>query len=66
MKTRVSLNLHPPVYLLKDIITEKKSYALIKNGVDHTNAKILVDAGCNILVAGIYLMQRIKWRQFAD
>ena len=42
---------------LKQLILEKKSNALIEvdGGVDHTNAKILVNAGCDILVAGSYI-----------
>jgi len=44
---------------LKHLITEKKSNALIEvdGGVDHSNAKALVDAGCDVLVAGSYVFK---------
>lgn len=44
---------------LKQLITEKKSNALIEvdGGVDHTNAKLLIDTGCDILVAGSYIFK---------
>ncbi|HKL08171.1 MAG TPA: ribulose-phosphate 3-epimerase [Bacteroidales bacterium] len=44
---------------LKHLITEKKSNALIEvdGGVDHSNAKGLVDAGCDVLVAGSYVFK---------
>lgn len=42
---------------LKQLIKEKKSNALIEvdGGVDNTNAKTLVEAGCDVLVAGSYI-----------
>jgi len=42
---------------LKKLITDKKSNALIEvdGGVDGTNAKQLIDAGCDVLVAGNYI-----------
>lgn len=42
---------------LKQLITDKKSNALIEvdGGVDNTNAKQLIDAGCDVLVAGSYI-----------
>ncbi len=42
---------------LKQLIAEKKSKALIEvdGGVDHTNAKQLIEAGCDVLVAGSYI-----------
>jgi ribulose-phosphate 3-epimerase len=42
---------------LKKLINEKKSNALIEvdGGVDGTNAKQLIDAGCDVLVAGNYI-----------
>lgn len=42
---------------LKALIKEKKSHALIEvdGGVDSSNAKILVDAGCDVLVAGSFI-----------
>jgi len=44
---------------LKHLITEKKSNALIEvdGGVDNTNAKSLIDAGCDVLVAGSYVFK---------
>ena len=42
---------------LKQLIIDKKSNALIEvdGGVDNTNAKDLVEAGCDVLVAGSYI-----------
>jgi len=42
---------------LKQLINEKGSTALIEvdGGVDHSNAKTLIEAGCNVLVAGSYV-----------
>ena len=42
---------------LKQLIIDTKSQALIEvdGGVDHTNAKQLIDAGCDVLVAGSYI-----------
>jgi len=42
---------------LKQLIIYKKSTALIEidGGVDNTNAKTLIDAGCDVLVAGSYI-----------
>ncbi|MGD9639522.1 MAG: ribulose-phosphate 3-epimerase [Alphaproteobacteria bacterium] len=42
---------------LKKLINEKKSNALIEvdGGVDGTNAKQIIDAGCDVLVAGNYI-----------
>jgi ribulose-phosphate 3-epimerase len=42
---------------LKKLIKEKKSTALIEvdGGVDNTNAKQLIEAGCDVLVAGSYI-----------
>jgi len=42
---------------LKQLIIENHSNALIEvdGGVDHTNAKTLVEAGCDVLVAGSYI-----------
>ncbi|HAN17185.1 MAG: ribulose-phosphate 3-epimerase [Bacteroidetes bacterium GWC2_33_15] len=42
---------------LKKLILDKKSNALIEvdGGVDQTNAKLLIDAGCDVLVAGNYI-----------
>ncbi|MDX9696175.1 MAG: ribulose-phosphate 3-epimerase [Bacteroidales bacterium] len=42
---------------LKKLIVEKKSNALIEvdGGVDGTNAKQIIDAGCDVLVAGNYI-----------
>jgi len=42
---------------LKQLIVDKESNALIEvdGGVDNTNAKTLVDAGCDVLVAGSYI-----------
>ena len=44
---------------LKQLIIDKKSEALIEidGGVDNTNAKTLIDAGCDVLVAGSYLFK---------
>ncbi|MCD4832378.1 MAG: ribulose-phosphate 3-epimerase [Bacteroidales bacterium] len=44
---------------LKQLIIDKKSNALIEvdGGVDNTNAKALVEAGCDILVAGSYIFK---------
>ena len=44
---------------LKHLITEKKSNALIEvdGGVDNTNAKSLINAGCDVLVAGSYIFK---------
>jgi len=41
----------------KQLIIENHSNALIEvdGGVDHTNAKTLVEAGCDVLVAGSYI-----------
>ena len=42
---------------LKQLIISKKSTAMIEidGGVDNTNAKTLIDAGCDVLVAGSYI-----------
>lgn len=42
---------------LKDLIADSGSNTLIEvdGGVDSSNAKTLVDAGCNVLVAGSYV-----------
>jgi ribulose-phosphate 3-epimerase len=42
---------------LKKLILEKNSNSLIEidGGVDNSNAKILIDAGCDVLVAGNYI-----------
>ncbi len=42
---------------LKQLIKESSSKALIEvdGGVDHNNAKTLIDAGCDVLVAGSYI-----------
>jgi len=42
---------------LKQLIIENNSNAIIEvdGGVDHTNAKTLVEAGCDVLVAGSYI-----------
>jgi len=42
---------------LKELIIQKNSNALIEvdGGVDNTNAKLLIDSGCNVLVAGSYI-----------
>ena len=44
---------------LKQLITEKKSNALIEvdGGVDYSNAKALIEAGCDVLVAGSYVFK---------
>lgn len=44
---------------LKKLIVSKKSNALIEvdGGVDNTNAKALIDAGCDVLVAGSYIFK---------
>jgi ribulose-phosphate 3-epimerase len=44
---------------LKQLISDKKSKALIEidGGVDKSNAKELIDAGCNALVAGSYIFK---------
>ena len=44
---------------LKQLITDINSNALIEvdGGVDNTNAKSLVEAGCDILVAGSYIFK---------
>ncbi|MDY6801084.1 MAG: ribulose-phosphate 3-epimerase [Bacteroidota bacterium] len=44
---------------LKQLITEKNSNALIEvdGGVDNTNAKSLIDVGCDVLVAGSYIFK---------
>ena len=44
---------------LKELITQKKSKALIEvdGGVDNTNAKLLIEAGCDVLVAGSYIFK---------
>ncbi|MEE4198559.1 MAG: ribulose-phosphate 3-epimerase [Bacteroidales bacterium] len=44
---------------LKQLIREKGSDALIEvdGGVDHTNAQSLIDAGCDVLVAGSYIFK---------
>lgn len=42
---------------LKKLIQDKNSKAFIEvdGGIDNTNAKSLIDAGCNVLVAGSYI-----------
>ena len=42
---------------LKQLIIDKKSNALIEvdGGVDNTNAKSLIESGCDVLVAGSYI-----------
>ena len=42
---------------LKQLIIQKKSNAFIEvgQGVDNTNSKLLIDAGCDVLVAGSYV-----------
>ncbi|MFC2152904.1 ribulose-phosphate 3-epimerase [Bacteroidota bacterium] len=42
---------------LKQLIIDKKSNALIEidGGVDNSNAKVIVEAGCDVLVAGSYI-----------
>ncbi|HAF28723.1 MAG TPA: ribulose-phosphate 3-epimerase [Bacteroidales bacterium] len=42
---------------LKKLILEKNSNSLIEidGGVDNSNAKILIDAGCDVLVVGNYI-----------
>ncbi len=42
---------------LKQLITDINSNALIEvdGGIDNTNAKILIDAGCDVLVVGNYI-----------
>ena len=42
---------------LKELMIQKNSNALIEvdGGVDNSNAKILIDAGCDVLVAGSYI-----------
>ena len=42
---------------IKKLIVEKKSNSLIEvdGGVDGINAKLLIDAGCDVLVAGNYI-----------
>ncbi|MCK5170686.1 MAG: ribulose-phosphate 3-epimerase [Bacteroidales bacterium] len=44
---------------LKQLIIDKKSNALIEvdGGVDNTNAKALVEAGCDVIVAGSYIFK---------
>ena len=44
---------------LKQLISDKKSNAIIEidGGVDNTNAKAIIDAGCNALVAGSYIFK---------
>jgi len=44
---------------LKQLISDKKSNAIIEidGGVDNTNAKTIIDAGCNALVAGSYVFK---------
>lgn len=44
---------------LKQLITEKNSNALIEvdGGVDNNNAKALIGAGCDVLVAGSYIFK---------
>ncbi len=44
---------------LKQLIIDKKSSALIEvdGGVDNSNVKLLVNAGCDILVAGSYIFK---------
>ncbi|MDA3955050.1 MAG: ribulose-phosphate 3-epimerase [Bacteroidales bacterium] len=44
---------------LKKLISDKKSKAQIEidGGVDNTNAKILVDSGCDVLVSGSYIFK---------
>ena len=44
---------------LKQLIIQKKSNTLIEvdGGVDNTNAKTLIDAGCDVLVAGSYIFK---------
>ena len=47
------------IKVLKQLITEKKSNALIEvdGGVDYSNAKALIEAGCDVLVAGSYVFK---------
>jgi len=42
---------------LKELIIQKNSKALIEvdGGVDNSNAKILIESGCDVLVAGSYV-----------
>jgi ribulose-phosphate 3-epimerase len=42
---------------LKELIIQKNSNALIEvdGGIDNKNAKILIEAGCDVLVAGSYI-----------
>lgn len=44
---------------LKQLISDKKSNAIIEidGGVDNTNAKAIIEAGCNALVAGSYVFK---------
>jgi len=44
---------------LKQLIIDKKSNTLIEvdGGVDNTNAKTLIEAGCDVLVAGSYIFK---------
>ena len=44
---------------LKQLIIDKKSTALIEidGGVDNINAKTLINAGCDVLVAGSYIFK---------
>ena len=44
---------------LKQLIIENQSNALIEidGGVDNSNAKTIVDAGCDVLVAGSYIFK---------
>ena len=55
IKTGVSLNPHTSVHLIKDIIIEKKSNALIKIGVDQTNTKYWLIVVVMFLFAGSYI-----------
>ncbi|MCK5028527.1 MAG: ribulose-phosphate 3-epimerase [Bacteroidales bacterium] len=51
------LNTIEKIKELKELIVKKKSNALIEvdGGVDNTNAKMLIEAGCDALVAGSYI-----------
>lgn len=52
-------NTYSKVAQLKELILKKNSRALIQvdGGVDNTNAKVLVEAGTDVLVAGSYIFK---------
>jgi len=52
-------NTYNKIRQLKELVIKKNSKALIEvdGGVDHTNAKALINAGADVLVAGSYVFK---------